>query len=115
MHPDDAGEPAPPVALMSAGDLGLEVKPVYLKGLADKPDKLREACRNAGIIDASMGRPHSVGIYGAENILAYNDGYDYELGRQKRVPWAGPQPRLQARVDAWVQSVRDRLRRVTSG
>lgn len=101
---------APEPALMAAGDLGLG--PVYLKGVADQPEKLRESCRNAGIVDAHLGRERRTWL--TENAQAgYNDGYDYEMGRQKRAPWAGPSPRLQSGIDVWVQRVREKLRRVT--
>lgn len=80
MHPSDAGEPA---AVMVAGDL--ELHPVYKLGIADQPDKLRAACRTAGIADASLNRERRVFLTEAGQA-GYTEGYDYELGRQKVVP-----------------------------
>lgn len=116
MHPDDAGEPAPPVALMSAADLGIEQAAAYLKGLADQPEELRLAARSMGIADAYAGRPPVIWIVNADLKAAYADGYQYETVRQKVVPRPplvfDNRPRV---VDPAVQATRDRLRRVTGG
>lgn len=102
-------------AVMAAGDLGIEPVKTLPKrhlALADDPERLRIACRSAGIIDAYNSRKPAtcfVGEYGA----AYNDGYQYELTRQKIVPRPpliiDNRPRV---IDPAVQATRDRLRNV---
>lgn len=114
MEDGDLYAPEPP-AIMAAGDLGIAPVAVLPKrhlALAEDPERLRLACRNAGIVDAYNKRTPAtcfVGEYGG----AYNDGYQYELTRQKIVPRPplvfDNRPRV---IDPAVQATRDRLRHV---
>lgn len=111
-----------PVDAMAAGDLGIEAPKapaeqrshglVTPDGQHIDPAKLAAAVRAAGIADAERGRYLPQSFPGS--MADYTAGHAEGTLRQRKI-WPPPNhsgPRLPSVVDAWVQRVRERLRRV---